>query len=109
MPFYPPYLLRFQDLFHLPRAGVGTQHLVDDDADVRHRYTSVAVGVGTIFREAAGVRQLQDTVHYHSDIGHGDVAVTVGIAPDALRNWNVLCRIDANIVEIEGNVVRSVF
>ena len=109
MPFYPPYLLRFQNL-ELSRAGiVSTQYLVYDHANVGHGHLSVAVGVGTIFREAAGVRQLQDTVHYHSDIGHGDVAVTVGIAPDALRNWNVLCRIDANIVEIEGNVVRSVF
>ena len=53
-PFYPPYLLRFQNL-ELSRAGiVGAQYLVYDHANVGHGHLSVAVGVGTIFREAAG-------------------------------------------------------
>ena len=41
---------------------------------------SVAVGVGTVLGEAAVVVQLQDAVHYHGNVGHGDAAVGVGVA-----------------------------
>ena len=73
MPLKFYLLLRFHLLLKSSRGGaavVNPQDLIDNHADVSDGDLSVAVGVGTVLREAAVVGQLQDAVHHHSDVRH---------------------------------------